>query len=166
MKDAILQYSPSFFGGVMVPACLLLPQHFRHFDKAGKVQCLAIGGGDLLAQHTGVADSGRLVGHILQQTQLVGTAGIDVLVPAAVGIRDAAEAAVVSAGAHGNVDLLHLVIGGHVQGSCLMAEGHLPYGFAVRRGLEYVHQVRVPLAIVHKLHYLVDVARRRGHKVH
>jgi len=151
---------------VVVPARLLLPQNFRHFDKAGEVQGLAVRGGYPLPQDTRVADPRSLVGHVLQEAQLIGSTGLDILIPATIGIRHTAETAVVSPGTHGNVDLLHLVIGGQVQGSCLLAEGQLPNGFVVRRGLEHIHQVRVPLAVVHELHYLVDVTRRRGHKVH
>jgi len=57
---------------VVVPARLLLPQHFRHLDKAGEVQGLAVRGGDPLSQDTRVADPRSFVGHVLQEAQLIG----------------------------------------------------------------------------------------------
>lgn len=106
----------------MIPAGLFLAQHIGHLNKAAQMQCLAIGGGDTLAQHTGIANAGRLVGHILQQTQLVGTTRIHLLVPAAIGIGHTTEAAVIASGTHGQIDLLDLMICGQVQGGGLLAQ--------------------------------------------
>lgn len=130
------------------------------------MQCLAIGRGDTLAQHTGIADARRLVGHILQQTQLIGSTRIHLLVPATIGIGNAAEAAVVASCTHGQIDLLHLMIGGQVQRGSLLAQCQLAYGFVAWRCLKDVHQIRMPLAVVHELHYLVDLPQACGHKVH
>lgn len=130
------------------------------------MQCLAIGGGDTLAQHTGVANAGGLVGHILQQTQLIGTARIHLLVPATIGIGHTAEAAVVASCTHGQIDLLHLMICGQVERGGLLAQCQLAYGFVAWRCLKDVHQIRMALAVVHELHYLVDLPQACGHKVH
>lgn len=132
-------YLPSLLRGMMIPTRLFLPQHIGHLDKATEMQCLAIGRGDTLAQHTGITDARRLVGHILQQTQLIGSAGIHLLIPATIGIGHAAEAAVVASGAHGQIDLLHLMIGGQVQRGSLLAQCQLAYGFVAWRCLKDVH---------------------------
>lgn len=66
-----------------------------------------------LQTHTHTVAVGAI--NYLKRAERVRLADIGVLVPAAVRVLHAAEAAVVAPIAHGQIDLLDAVVGGHVQ---------------------------------------------------
>lgn len=101
---------------VVIPPDLPLPQHLRHLGEAAQMHRLAPSDDELAFTDAVVADSLRAVGHVLQQTRLVGSAPIRVFVPSAVGIANASQTVVVATGADHQVDLLDATIRGDVEG--------------------------------------------------
>lgn len=88
-------------------------------------------------------------------------ADVRVLVPAAVRILDAAEAAVVAPRAHGQIDLLDAMVGGHVQRFAQLANLH-HLDRLVGGHLEDVQQLGERLIVAIVLDDFVDAAEIRA----
>lgn len=100
----------------------------------------------------------------LQQIQLVGPARVGVLVPTAVRITDAAEAVVVTAIAHGQIDLLDAMIGANVEALTCLADFHHLDGL-IGRNLEDIQQLGQRLAVAIILNNFVDATQIGAHVV-
>lgn len=100
----------------------------------------------------------------LKGAQRVRLADVGVLVPAAVRILDAAEAAVVAPAAHGQIDLLDAMVGGHVQRFAQLANLH-HLDRLVGGHLEDVQQLAERLIVAIVLHDFVDAAEIRANVV-
>lgn len=97
----------------------------------------------------------------LQQSQFVWPTNVRVLVPAAVRILNATEAAVVATIAHGQIDLLDAMVRGNIQWLAVLADLHhldrLVYGH-----LEDVQQLRERLVVTIVLDDLVNATEIRA----
>lgn len=97
----------------------------------------------------------------LKRAERVRLADVRVLVPAAVRVLDAAEAAVVAPVAHGQIDLLDAMVGGDVQRFAQLANLH-HLDRLVGGDLKDVQQLAERLVVAVVLDDLVDAAEIRA----
>lgn len=149
---------------MVIPCDLLILQNLRDLHVAPQVHALTECHHNLLLLNARVADIVRLIGHVLQQSQLIRTTGVVLLVPAAVRILYTPIAIVVPAIAHRQLDLFDPMVSGDEQGALRWTDLH-HLDRLVLSNFKDVQQFRLRLSVAMVLHDLVNASIVRSHVV-